>query len=208
MIEFELKFKITTPPSKLSDFQIIGKSTGEDLYYDASDYRLFKGGNFLRVRNGKRIDFKLNVGDTDHLYCKETNFLAADVNSSNKDFIELTESLHLKSDKYFADFKEFIENNGLILLSPIIKKRIEYKIDDTTTVTIDDVDDLGTFMEAEMMFDDEHIISKHTLRKELIDKLKKSGIYEDDYEAVGVGYVELYLLKNNRSVYELGRYKI
>lgn len=148
------------------------------------------------------------MGNDDHLYCRETNFHVADINSSNKNFIELSESLHIKSDQYFADFDNFISNNNLILLSPIIKKRVTYKIDDATTVMIDDVDNLGTFMEAEVMFDDDHVMDKNSLREELINKLKKLEIYPDNPEAINIGYVELYLLNNNEPVYNLGKFKI
>lgn len=208
MIEFELKFRITKLPSKLNDFVKADESTDEDLYYDTPDYHLLRGGNFLRVRNNNQIDFKLDMGNDDHICCKETSFHIADINSSNKSFTELSESLHIKSDQYFANFDNFISNNNLILLSPIIKKRISYKIDDATTVTIDDVDNLGTFMEAEMMFEDDHVIDKNALRGELIDKIKRLGIYSDDHEAINIGYVELYLLKNNEPAYNLGKFKI
>jgi adenylate cyclase class IV len=208
MIEFELKFRISRPPSELDNFIRTDESTIEDIYYDTSDFRLFKSGNFLRIRNNKTIDFKLNIGDNDHLYCKETNFLIADINSSNTDFVKLSKSLNIiTKNQDFNSFQEFIDNNNLIILSPIIKKRATYKIDATTTIAIDYVEALGTFMEAEMLFDDSYQIDKHRLRDELISKLKKLGIYENDYQTINIGYVELYLLEKNKPLYELGKYK-
>lgn len=208
MIEFKLKFRITKTPAALSKFKETGKSVQKDFYYDTADYTLIQSGNFLRVRNDKKIDFKLNIGDKHHLYCQETSFLSEDIAPNNNDFLSIFKALNIKPNLEFTDFDSFVKNNSLTVLAPIIKHRTCYKIDDTMSVTIDKVPDLGTFMEVEMMFDDSYVIKdKHELRDQIIKRLKELNLYGDKLEAINIGYVELYLLKNNRAAYELGIYK-
>lgn len=69
MIEIELKYELE---SKLKlDLNNSFEKIVEDIYYDTSDYKLLRSGNFLRIRNNKSLDFKLNADDLGHLYCKK-----------------------------------------------------------------------------------------------------------------------------------------
>lgn len=209
MVEFELKFRIKNLPIVLANYDLVEEKTGEDLYYDTVDYLLIKGGNFLRIRNNKRLDFKLNIGDDLHLCCKETSFDLDDISSKNDNFLCVLRTLGIEIKKSFDNFESFIKENDFKLMAPIIKKRKIYKIDENLEVSIDEAKDIGMFLEAEMMFDDsfDHK-SKLVLKDELIKILKEKGIIDNNFEAVNVGYVELYLMENNKEVYEMGKYKI
>ena len=209
MVEFELKFKISKTPAKLVNFPKIDELEEEDIYYDTPNYDLLKEGDFFRVRNGKQINFKLNLGDEAHLYCKETNFFIKDIKPSNKHFLDIFYCLGMAIDLNFTNFDSFIKVNSFIVLAPIVKNREIYKIDGDTSVTIDDVQNLGTFMEAEVMLDDiDKITDKNELKATVINKLKLLDIIKNNPELINVGYVELYLLKNNKKAYNLGKFRI
>jgi len=208
MIEFELKFKISTPPSALNKFQRIKQSSGQDLYYDTAEYDLIKAGNFLRLRDDKQVDFKLDLGDDEHLHCRETNFNPDNFHPNDPDLLAIFDFLGIKINLDFTDFKSFIAVNKFKLLAPIIKHRTTYRIDETMDVMIDRVDDLGDFMEAEMMLKESETIDKTAIKKSIINKLEKLQIITDKYELINIGYVELYLLKNNKPAYDLGKFKI
>ena len=208
MIEFELKFRISTPPLVLNKFQKIKESSGQDFYYDTSGYDLIKGGNFLRFRNDKQIDFKLYWGDDEHFHCRETSFTPNDFHPNNPNLLEIFDFLGIKVNLDFTDFQSFIAVNNFELLAPIVKHRITYKIDNAMDVMVDTVDNLGNFMEAEMMLDESAAIDKAAIKKSMLEKLEQLNIIDKSPELVNIGYVELYLLENNKSAYDLGRYKI
>lgn len=209
MIEFELKFKINKTPTKLINFPKIDDLIEKDIYYDTSNYDLLKEGDFFRVRNNKQIDFKLNLSDEAHLYCKEKSFLIKDIKPNNKHFLDIFYCLDIEINLNFTNFDSFIKINNFTVLAPIIKNREIYKIDGDTTVTIDNVENLGTFMEAEIMLDNiDRLKDKNKLKAEIINKLKLLDLIKDNTKLINVGYVELYLLKNNKKVYNLGKFKI
>lgn len=72
MIELELKYKLNKKPNIQEE--ITKENDVEDIYYDTQDYTMLRNGNFLRLRNKRSLDFKLNTNDKTHFYCKETNF--------------------------------------------------------------------------------------------------------------------------------------
>ena len=45
------------------------------------------------------------------------------------------------------------------------------------------------------------------IKEELVSSLKKANILTGKEKSVNIGYVELYLLKYNIEVYNLGKYK-
>lgn len=208
MIEFELKFKISKSPSVLDSYDLLEEMVEEDFYYDTKNYSLIKNGNFLRVRNNKKLDFKLDLGDDLHLCCNETRFGLDSINSENSDFKNVFKALNIDIENKFKDFNSFVDVNNFKVIAPIIKKRKIYKINDDLEVTIDEALGLGMFLEAEMMFEDSFVVEDKTvLRDKLIQDLKKRKIINDDFEMVKVGYVELYLMDNNKEVYEIGKFK-
>ena len=74
MIELELKYKLTHIPEATVKLEKVKTKAQTDIYYDTQDYDLIRKGNFLRVRNGEKLEFKVDLDDASHLYCKETVF--------------------------------------------------------------------------------------------------------------------------------------
>lgn len=205
MIEYELKFKIDEIPSILENYKFSSKEQN-DYYYDTTDYSLISKGNFLRVR-GNQIDFKLNSGDITHLYCKELNYNLEEINSNNSSFCEVLTTIGIKCNKEFNSFEEFLENYNFILLCPIKKYRKRYKFNDKLSITIDEVEDLGLYLEAEMMVTEIININKEEIKNEMLSSLNKLQILNGNEQMVMIGYVELYLKKHNKYAYDLGLYK-
>lgn len=209
MIELELKHEIKSIPKVLGELDIIKEKDQVDIYYDTHNYDLLRNGNFLRIRNDKRLEFKLYAGDDSHLFCQETDF-DLDKLSNNKDKInDILMGIGLKTLDNLTSFKQIIDSNGLIVLSPIIKHRTSYKYDDNIIISVDKVDNLGIYMESEIMIDKNNLSSNEAdkIKEELVSSLKKASILTGKEKSVNIGYVELYLLKYNIEVYNLGKYK-
>lgn len=209
MIELELKHEMKSIPKVLGELDIIKEKDQVDIYYDTHNYDLLRNGNFLRIRNDKRLEFKLYAGDDSHLFCQETDF-DLDKLSNNKDKINnILMGIGLKTLDNLTSFKQIIDSNGLIVLSPIIKHRTSYKYDDNITISVDKVDNLGIYMESEIMIDKNNLSSNEAdkIKEELVSSLKKASILTGKEKSVNIGYVELYLLKYNIEVYNLGKYK-
>lgn len=201
MIEIELKYELNDKKPitlTLTDEKIV-----EDIYYDTKDFKLLKNGNFLRVRNGKQLDFKLNANDNSHLYCKETNFTLEDDNI--KEIKDLLSNLDVKVS--FNNIEELFLK--LIVLAPIKKKRLVYKLEDNVTMVIDEVDDLGAFLEIEYDLDKNSITKEEGehYKEYLINILKEKNLFNSLKREVHIGYVELYLKKHNKDAYNMGIYQ-
>lgn len=199
MIEIELKYELR---SRLKlNLNSSSEKIVEDIYYDTSDYKLLKSGNFLRIRNNKSLDFKLNANDLSHLYCKETNF---DLNDSNIDSINsILNSLGI--DEKFESIIDLKSKFGV--LAPIKKKRTTYNLEDSIVMSIDEVEDLGYFLEIEYDLDKDEVDDADYYKNLLIEALKKYHIYDKLSREVHIGYVELYLKKYNIEAYKLGIYQ-
>ncbi len=201
MIEIELKYELKNKiecnlkPDKEKEV--------EDIYYDTEDYQLLKNGNFLRIRNKAQLDFKINANDMSHLYCKETNFSYDDANVS--EIKELLQKLGI--DVSFTSLDELFKK--LKILAPIKKKRYTYKLEEKVVMVIDEVENLGTFLEIEYDYENDEITKEQGeyYKNYLKDILKKYNLLNGDTREVRIGYVELYLKKHNKEAYDLGIYK-
>lgn len=206
MIEIELKFKIDSIPKGVQGLRLVKTSEGQDLYYDTQDLRLISKGNFLRSRNNDVVDFKLDIGNDSHFVCKETSFKISDIKSDNNDLVDLLASLELGVNDPFDNFEGLVGN--LRLIAPIIKKRSVYEADNNLSITIDDVEGLGLFMEAEVMVEDDHASDNfNEIRDNITKTLKEKNILNDKCIPVSIGYVELYLMEHDRPTYEAGKFK-
>ena len=147
MIELELKYELNTIPSSVGKLKIIKQKEQEDIYYDTPNYDLLRKGNFLRVRDGKRMEFKLFAGDTSHLFCQETVYNLDSFDSNQENINKILASLDLKPVENLNSFKQICDINNLQILCPIVKHRTSYTYDENCTISIDQVDNLGLFME-------------------------------------------------------------
>lgn len=201
MIEVELKYKLKSFPKV--DFPLIEERKEEDLYYDTKDYELLRKGNFLRIRNQEKIDFKLSTNDLTHLYCKETRFSLNPFPTSNIEKVFHSLNLSISCSNY-EEFKE-----KLIVLAPIRKNRRTYKIDDHITMVLDEIENLGCFLEIEYDVEQDSITKEEgkEYEKILMDVLKKNHLLTEEDKKVTIGYVELYLKEYNIEAYHLGLYQ-
>lgn len=203
MIEVELKLKVENFPN-LESLDKIKEKRILDIYYDTEDYKLLIGGNFLRIRNNESIDFKLNVGDNSHLYCKETNF-EKEKFSQYKQIEEIFNSIGVQYNSNYTTFEEFLNVNKLLKLAVVDKHRVVYKVDDLE-ICYDKVEGLGKFIELEMDFDENADVDFGNLKEVIFSKFKEIAQISD-FSLVNIGYVELYLKQYNKKAYELGKFK-
>ncbi len=201
MIEVELKYKLNSFPKV--DFPLVEERREEDIYYDTKNYDLLRNGNFLRIRNQEKIDFKLSTNDLTHLYCRETRFPFSPFPSEKIE--EVFQNLKLDISCY--NYEEFKEK--LIVLAPILKKRKTYKINDSITMVLDEIEDLGYFLEIEYDVEQESITEEEGKKYEdiLISVLKENKLLQEENKKVSIGYVELYLKEHNIEAYHLGLYQ-
>ena len=199
MLEIELKFELKNKINRTLKPDFIKEV--EDIYYDTEDYKLLRNGNFLRIRNGKQLDFKLSANDLTHLYCNETNYLLND--SNMEDISKVLNNVGVDVDLKCVD--DLFTN--LEVLAPIKKKRASYNLEENVVMVIDEVEDLGTFLEIEYDLDAEKIDDASYYENMLVEILKKHSLYDDGMRKVHIGYVELYLKKHNMEAYKLGLYQ-
>lgn len=203
MIEFELKLRVNEFP-KIDEKFFVKEKRVFDVYYDTEKYDLLIGGNFLRVRNKDKIDFKLNIGDDSHSYCKETSF-SVDSFSQNENVKQIFKVMSVNYEHNYKNFEEFLKVNGLVKLAVVDKQRKTYKIGDIE-VSLDDTKDIGKFIEIEKDFPDDYVFEKDKVRKEILEQFRKVVTLKG-FEFVDIGYVELYLKAHNPKAYNLGKFK-
>ncbi len=97
----------------------------------------------------------------------------------------------------------------IIVLAPILKKRKTYKINDSITMVLDEIEDLGYFLEIEYDVEQESITEEEGKKYEdiLISVLKENKLLQEENKKVSIGYVELYLKEHNIEAYHLGLYQ-
>lgn len=201
MIEIELKYQLKKFPKV--DFPLMSERKEEDVYYDTQNYDLLRNGNFLRIRNQEKIDFKLSMNNLAHLYCEETSFSIVPFPS-----LKIEEIFqNLKVDVSCQNYEEFTRN--LIVLAPILKKRKTYKVSDSITLVLDEIDNLGCFLEIEYDVEQDSIVEGEAKKYEeiLTNILKDYHLLEKEDRKVTIGYVELYLKEHNLEAYHLGLYQ-
>lgn len=210
MVEVELKYRISRPSAELDKFPIANEISQEDAYYDTAGRDLLRRGNFLRIRNSGRLDFKLNLGDASHLYCGESSFPLENIAGKRPEIDDIFLGCGLKPNGEWSDFAGLIRAYGLGILGRISKLRKEYRVDEGLKVCIDDACGLGIFMEAERMVEGEDLSPDEAgkIKAEMEGKLAALGLLAPPYEPVNIGYLELYLMRFDPEAYELGRYKM
>ncbi len=203
MIEVELKLQVNNFPN-FKKLECLKKSKVLDIYYDTPNYNLISTGNFLRNRDNKNIDFKLNIGDLSHTYCKETSFLYNDFLPKTS-IEQIFKSIGIEYNNKFKNFNEFLKVNNLKTLAKIDKYREVYKLDDLI-ISLDNAKNIGKFIEIECDFPDNAEINKEEIKNYMLNKLNQNG-FSFDYSQVKIGYVELYLKQHNPKAYNLGLFK-
>ena len=127
------------------------------------------------------------------------------VSSKNECFQATLKVIGISSNHNFSDFSEFSKNISLKILATINKKRSVYFLEEGIKLTFDKVNWLGKFIEIEKNIDDK--IYDESLVKKQVLELMKRYIYDQAFNEVHIGYVELFLLKYNSKIYKIGKYK-
>lgn len=194
-LEFEIKSEINPNNAKLINFilqlpRAVAKLSITDVYYDTQTSELYKKGIFLRVRNNKRFEIKCDT-DQELTHTKTENYKFY-LPLSTDDFKEISLFLKHHITEINSNSKSIFTNFELIELVKIDKVREEHSFDNLD-ISVDDVLDLGKFIEVEGS-----TTNDFTRIKKLISSLNLSNME--------VGYVELMLRKLNFEIYKTGRY--
>jgi adenylate cyclase class IV len=206
IIEIELRYRILDLEqisSFLATAQLLHTKHIVDVYLDAPERILWKQGIYIRIRNNKHLDIKFNraclqdatIQRLDH--CEEHSF-ALPLELTKLHFLnELLASLNLKTIPT-ADLQILKSFNRFETHYVIDKIRTSYRYK-SFTIVIDEIKDLGTFLEIELMTNNENNIEKvkHDMRAAL------AGL---NLEPVKSGYCELIVKKHDFDCYLQGRY--
>lgn len=205
-IEIELRY-IVLDIDLLNTFietcQLVDQKRDVDVYFDTKELILFKKGIFIRTRNDKKVEIKFNRACVENPelekqdYCEEYSFKLPFCLKEQQLFEDIIASLDLQKSKHFG-FDEFLHINNLEPHYVIDKVRTTYKKNDFL-IAVDEIKDLGTFLEIECMASN---IQDLLAIKERMQKVVASV----SLKPLKTGYGTLLLRTKNFQEYLLGRY--
>lgn len=191
--EFEIKAPIDDRDifdALLAELQYVGESEETDVYYDTPEATLFLNGVYLRIRNRQRLDLKYrwDVTDLSHQACHEDTFP-----------LPLQEKHAVKVSTFLSRFINPVQEQDLFRRFGVERFVVITKFRETyrgkgLELVIDTIPDLGEFVEIKAKAD------AHSAVIQEVNSLRLAPL--------PVGYVELYLRKNRRELYERGRHKL
>lgn len=206
-IEVELKFQVLDDAQIdkfLGSFQFIDKKRIVDIYLDTREGDLYKKGIFVRIRDNKKLDFKVNLADFQaqdrlswHEHCNEFSFALPISETSVDPINKISQTLTMKKISN-PDLEEFKSKNNLTDSMVIDKFRQRYS-DGRFEYSFDDVKGLGKFIEIEQMASLEDNLEK--IKDEMREKLRDLNL-----KLITTGYNEVYWRKYNFNLYLQGRY--
>jgi predicted adenylyl cyclase CyaB len=205
-IEIELRYEVLKPEqlsSFLASFEKLHQKHDVDVYLDNPQALLYQKGIFIRIRNGKKLDIKFNRATLQNPdlaiqdYCEEYSFALPLQEKDLGKLNELLVSLDLKSIAV-ADLEDLKVANGFGEHYRVDKMRTSYK-HDSFTVCLDEVADLGTFLEIEFM--------ANTIEDLAVVKQQMQNLIRGlDLAPLKTGYGTLLLRKKDFEHYLLGRF--
>ena len=194
MIEVEIKIKIKDVDLLEEYLQKLGFSKGylleeSDIYFDNLDHEIKKSDAALRIRSSKNITLN-----------QEAHYLTfkgpkLDQISNTRKEIEIQIEDGEKG-------KEILQSLGYSLLYPVIKNRQYYHFNEITAC-LDQVENLGTFLEIEMMVSTEGE-REHALER-LFDLLQKVGYQPEDI--IRTSYLSMLMSKSEQFEHSLEKVK-
>jgi len=176
-----------------------------DIYLDTPAHILWKRGIFIRIRNDKKLDIKfnracLNDSTIDRLdYCEEHSFSLPLESAILSKINSLLTSLDLKV-LPIADLATLKSINELEEHYVVDKVRTTY-IYNSFTLALDEVADLGSFLEIELMAENADNLEK--VKDEM--QLALTGL---KLKPLRLGYGAMLLKKNHFESYVQGRYAL
>lgn len=205
-IEIELRYEILDQKQLeafLIDTQQLSKKHDIDVYWDNPERVLWKRGIFVRTRNDKKLDIKfnrecLNNANIERLdYCEEHSFQLPLTTNDLPKLNSLLVSLDLKELSH-ASLDSLIATNNFDVHYVIDKVRTSYNYQ-KFTVAIDEVADLGTFLEIELM-------TKNADELEQIKNDMETALAGLQLKPLRLGYCSMILKKHQYECYRQGRY--
>ncbi len=205
-IEIELRYEILNH-QELADFlknySLRNTKHDTDEYYDTVDRRLYKLGIFIRARNNKKLEIKFNRATLDNPnlpiqdYCEEHTFILPLIENELTRLNELLISLKFNAIEK-ADFSDLMRANNFEIHYTVDKMRTTYQ-HDSFTICIDQVANLGTFLEIELMARD--ISQLEDVKMHMALLLKGLSL-----QPLKTGYGTLLLRKKDFQEYLQGRF--
>ena len=205
-IEIELRYEVLKPeqlPSFLASFTKLHQKHDVDIYLDNPQALLYQKGIFIRIRNKKKLEIKFNRACLDNPdlaiqdYCEEHCFALPLQEQDLEKLNALLVSLNLKPIAT-PNFDLFKSINNLDTHYTVDKIRTSYQ-HDAFTLGVDQVADLGTFLEIELMANS--IENLAVIKQQMQYVLK--GL---DLVPLKTGYGTLLLRKKNFKHYLMGRF--
>lgn len=179
---------------RLETMHLREEKVSQDVYYDTPQFDLLRHRQvvFVRLREGRLLQFKFDEDSGQRLACIEREFLV-----QTDGFLEKAQTLFqtfLPTWRQAASWEEAVTNNGLVALARIDKKRRVY-VDGPLIISIDHVEGLGSFVEIERNCEEgtdtqaaeTHV---HTFLREI------GGI------PLKAGYFEMWVYRHNQSAYQ------
>jgi adenylate cyclase, class 2 len=175
----------------------------DDRYYDTPEARLYEQAVFARVRtNGARrtLQFKFDEpgSDKQHIICTERAFVLSDA--------PLPEGVHavfahfLPTWQPASSWDEVCTRNHLEEFTHIFNTRHLYHLDHLT-LCLDHVQDVGLFVEVEVMCEEgADTKAARTRVSQFVETI--GGV------PLSAGYVELALQRNKPDIYARGQYHL
>lgn len=197
--EYEIKSKISDElRAKIcSEFPAPHSSEQIDEYFDTANADLFQKGVFIRNRENRHLDIKYNPNllDSSHTFCDEYRFNYDLSKSDSQSILDFLQGVGLQIDvePISGNIHEVLSSYGLSSFVTIKKERQNIPIGSGVECVIDDIDDLGSFIEIEV-------------NTESNLPLLDAWIRKFELKNIPIGYVELWLRKNNMALYLKGRY--
>ncbi len=205
-IEIELRYQVLEPipvQKFLQSLSYCHTKRVVDIYLDTPSADLRNRGIFVRLRDNKKIDIKFNRACLQDKtlqiqpYCEEYSFLMPVVGAEFEKFKAVHEELGLHGVTPFF-LEAYKQANNFIDHRVVDKVRSVYRLKDFELV-LDDVKDLGQFIEIELMASDHEGIDA------VVQRMKKilDGLPLKPFTA---GYESLVLRKQNFEQYLQGRF--
>lgn len=205
-IEIELRYELHAPEQLaafLLPFEKLHQKHDVDIYLDNAQVTLYQKGIFIRIRNNKKLDIKFNRATLENPdlaiqdYCEEHSFALPLQELDLERLNLLLVSLDLKP-IVVADLEHLLHVNNFAEHYRVDKLRTSYK-HEAFTLCLDEVANLGTFLEIELMANSIEDLSQ-------VKQAMQQLITELDLTPLKNGYCTLLLRKQNFEQYLLGRF--
>jgi adenylate cyclase class IV len=206
-IEIEKKYQLlTTDIGELTrKLTYIDEKRVTDDYFDTPDGQFYQAGIFIRIRNQSSLDIKFNPDHlgksnvSDHVSCHEYSFQEPFQESDEPLFKSLGSLIGIRQPSG-KSFSSFVDTNNLHPLVVIDKIRQTYT-NESYTVVVDHIENLGVFMEVEYSASSEEGLKLEQILSG-IDALME-GI---PAKSLSTGCFEIILRQENFDLYKKGKY--